>query len=283
MVSNSKDVSIKVQNNKNIKSIIFVMMIPLVVGSLLFLGLYFSFPNFYLLELYIGLWIFCICLILPYVFYEKLDKIIGSNSSIRLNATYQWSSVMSSMFYLVLMVWMLIISNIMSWKFGFFVSLGCVIPFIFAFFGVKIFNDSSCYLNGEIVFGYHYIYSWISLFIGLIGFYIGAKLINVNLDCAIMVFIVSMFFQLVFVMPNVVNNYIPFELKTKKGFYYFSIVVIILYFIIIFILSPKWLFIIPNIVLSTEQLIKNVLVYGVGIILALLFYRKAKKMNDKKK
>ena len=266
------------------KPIIFMMGIPLIIGTLMFIWLYSLYPDYHLLEMYFGLWIFCICLILPYVFYDNLDKYIGSNSKIRLGATYQWSSIMSSMFYLICFVWILILyDQFGSLDSNFYVSFACIIPFVFSFFGVNVFNDSSCFLGDEIVFGYHYIYSWISLFIGLLGFYTATTLINVNFNNAVVLFVVTIIFQLLFVTPNLLNRFLPFELKTKRGFLFYTIPLLLIYVLIFYIITGIYFFNFQSLVLTPELFIRKSITWLIALVFSIVFYRQAKEMNEKKK
>lgn len=260
----------------SVRSIILLMLIPFVVGSAGCFWLYWLYHDFFVLEFYFGILIFCVCLILPYIFYEKLDELMGSNSKIRLGSTYQWSSLMSAMFYLVVFVWILIISKLVVNSYAYVCSFGCIIPLILGLFGFKIFNDTSCYLDEGIVLGYHYICLWISFFIGLIGFYNVSELINVNLNTGVLVFIFTILFQLIFAFPNIANKCVPFELKIKKNFIYFTVILFSIYLLIMiyFNLGSQ-----ININLTYSQMLKNAFVYGLGLLFAILFYKQAKKFN----
>ena len=81
--------------------------------------------------------------------------------------------------------------------------------------------------------------------------------------------------------PDVMNKAFPFELRTKKGFLIYIICFIIVYLIVIFLMCGTLEFVPQSIDVSPLGIVRKIVVYGISIILAIQFYKLAKKMNKK--
>lgn len=136
-------------------------------------------------------------------------------SKVRFGSTYQ--AIALNFLFLTHGLFLLMISGgNLLW--GILPSLGAslafLIPAILMFIRIDVFDDSSVYLNEKSIIGIGFnptLYYFISLAIGLYGYFNGFK--SNNLIWILVVFL----FQLLLAFPDKVNKYVPFEVKTKNG------------------------------------------------------------------
>ncbi|WP_407391348.1 hypothetical protein [Methanobrevibacter sp.] len=218
--------------------------------------------------------------IFPWIFKEYIDNEYGILSEIHMFSTYQYQRVLFLVWFIALMYIIIICSHMLGFlSKGFLCSIFFVIPVISLLFGTEIYNDSSCIVDDEILLGYPPIYPVISLIVGIFGF---SFILNSNFNHAFVLFI-TLIFQLILVLPHVINRFVPFEIRTKKGCLYFLVSCIVIYALLIFLSIGGNMLNSSDSILNPERILKNILVYCGGMILVILFYRQAKQMNEKKK
>lgn len=217
-------------------------------------------------------------LMFPFLFKDKIEKKYEIHSKIIFRATYQFSSKISSIYLFVFMYILLVVSYVLDYYLGFILSSFFIIPILSSFLGTKVFNDSSCYDGDDIILGYPPVYPWISLLIGICSFFYIMKFNNSIMPIVCLTFII----QLIVVLPNIANKILPFEIRTKKGCIYFITLAIILYILLMYLTLGNGILNLPKVSLTPTQIITKIIHYASAAILACLFYRQAKKMNDKK-
>lgn len=90
----------------------------------------------------------------------------------------------------------------------------------------------NCCVDNEIIFGYPTgKYSILSVLVGLIGFYNAYSVLN-NTYNAIFLVIITVIFQLILLFPDIVNKYLPVDIKLKKYFLLFILILILIFLII---------------------------------------------------
>ncbi|WP_394350526.1 hypothetical protein, partial [uncultured Methanobrevibacter sp.] len=137
-----------------------------------------------------------------------------------------------------------------------------------------VFNDESCIEGEEIILGY--IPTWyglLSLAVGIYGYFNAFKLSNLTIA-------ITLIFQILFVIPDKFNRILSFEVRRKKGCLLLLISLSILFFLISMIFSPH-IANFNNIDLTFESIMMKVITWSIAIILAILFARKIKDMNQK--
>lgn len=105
-------------------------------------------------------------------------------------------------------------------------------PLIILFFRSEVFNDNSCIIENEIVFGYH------------TGFYIAFDFLLALICISLIlkgylneyIVITTLFIQIIVLFPEKVNYFFPCEIRTKKGFILFFSTLMAFYLIVLFIL-----------------------------------------------
>ena len=216
-------------------------------------------------------------LMFPFLFKEQIEKRYEIHSKIMVRATYQFSSKIGSIYLFSFMYAILIFSYVLEYYLGFILCSFFIIPILSLFFGTKLFNDSSCYIEDNVVLGYPPIYPWIALLMGICSFFYIMRFSDSLMVIACLTFII----QFIIVLPNIANKILPFEIKTKKGCLYFILLVIIIYIVLMYLVLGNGLLNLSNVPLTPQQIIKKIIHYASAIILAYLFYRQAKKMNNK--
>ena len=88
-----------------------------------------------------------------------------------------------------------------------------------------------------------------------------------------------MLFQILLLIPDKINKIVFFEIRKKEGFILNICLLIFTYMIVCFILNGNNFFNDICIDLSLEGIIKKIITWGMGIILAFLFIKKIKKME----
>ena len=214
------------------------------------------------------LWgLYCI-LLFPWFFYllsyERLERKYKILSDIRFGNTYEF---------------LLVLSNLLGYfSLGITISLAFIIPSFALLFRNDVFNDNSCIDGDEIILGY--IPTWyalLSLVIGIYGYVHALKMTNISVS--VILIVVTIIFQIFFVVPDQFNRFTPFDVKYKKGGLMLIISLLLIYIVLLFFISWQFLSNIENINLSFESIIRKVIIWGVGIGLAILFARKIKKMG----
>lgn len=151
-------------------------------------------------------------------------------------------------------------------------TLSFIVPGIGLYLRNNVFNDNSCYLGDNIVYGYQPGLYWtLSLFIGLYGYFNGFRNVDGygNLIWIVIVFL----FQLILLFPDKFNKVFPLEIRTKEGCIAFLGSVVVL-FAIFAILAQK-----PLLGIGTQIIhfnFKAILCWIIGIILAIIIIKKYK-------
>ena len=161
---------------------------------------------------------------------------------------------------------------------GIICSLVFILP-LFSLLRKNLFCDDNCIKDNEILLGYPPIYSLIGLILGLFGIFNAFKFFYSDSNYFVICLIVILLFQLAIINPDVMNKVLPFELRRKKCFLIFIICFIALYLIVIFLMCGSLEFITLQIDLTPWGILRKIIVYGLSIILAIQFYKLAKKMN----
>ena len=262
---------------------LFIVFISFLFVSIMMIGDYLEYGNSFSLEVLLIFFIFFIPILYPFVFYEKFAEKYGGNSKLRVGVTYQYYSRYLSLFAPGGIAVIILIGQLYNQiTKGICLSLSFIIPFLTLFFRLNLFNDSSCYLDDEIVLGYSPIhYGITSLIIGLFGIFNSFRFFYSDFNYFFICLIVILLFQLAIVNPDVVNKVLHFELRRKKGFLIFIGCFIILYLIVIFLMCGSLEFITLQIDLTPWGILRKIIIYGFSIILAIQFYKLSKKMNKK--
>ena len=229
--------------------------------------------------------LFCLFPIVFYfIFVDKINEKYGRYSEIRFGYTYQCLLHSVSYFYISIMGIILFIAHDLDMLLlGCLLSFTFVIPFISAFIRTDTFNDSSCYIGDEIVFGYHPIYHILSIIIGLFGFYNVYNLLNINFNSAILLFAITVIFQVIFIIPNWINKIVPFEIKRKEGFIIHITIIVVIYLLISFLFMGNTMFYPIHLNLTLNGIIRKIITYGTTIAMVILIIRQGKNMNKKEK
>lgn len=163
---------------------------------------------------------------------------------------------------------------------GFLISFAFILPSLALFFRSDVFNDDSCIFGDELVLGYHPTYYGItSLILGICGYLKVYSLLNHNFHLAIILFCITVVFQLMFLIPDKINKYLFFELRQKSGFLLYMIVLTFVFLIVSSVTSNTPIINLNNIDLSFKSIVRLIVTWGAGIGLAVLFLRKIKKMG----
>ncbi len=266
--------------NKNIlKRIVIVECIPLinVIGTLY---------RFFLINHNIGEFeilsafqVLAFGGLFPWIFKEYIEENYGFLSEIHRFSTYQYQRILLCVWFTSLVYLIIVCSHLLGFfDKGLLCSAFFIIPILSLLLGGNVFNDSSCIVDEEIVLGYPTVYPIISLILGMFGF---SFILNSQVN-SVIVLVITFVFQLVLVLPHVFNNFVPFEIRTKKGCLYFLVSCIFSYAVLIFLVIGGAMFNSADI-LNPARFLKNILIYGAGMVLVILFYRQFKKMNEKKK
>ena len=197
---------------------IFCPIIPLLI-------LYLKYYDYNLLLLAVSIIVSMTCISFPIFIYERWDEEYGVYSSIRLGSSYQFMAKYLPLFAPGLIALSLSLSYILNnLTLGMFVSLSFIIPSLI-FFRSGVFNDENCLVDKEIVFGYPTgIYAIMSQLFGLYGFYNAYLVLNTIYNTIFLV-IITIIFQVILLFPEVMNRYLPIDIRLKK---YFLLVISIL-------------------------------------------------------
>ena len=208
----------------------------------------------------IVIWILYCILFSPWFYYildyERLEKKYKIMSDIRFGSTYEFLSKL-----MVFSVPGIIIAIITISYFLNQLNLGIIL----------------CIEGEEIILGY--IPTWyglLSLAVGIYGYFNAFKLSNLTM--AITLGLITLIFQILFVIPDKFNKLLSFEVRRKKGCILLLISLIIIFFLISMILGSYGINF--NIIdLSFESIIRKAVTWVIAIILVILFVRKIKDMG----
>ena len=261
---------------------IILILIPSIFIFCCVASMYYASHDLIVWILLLGVYVFFAGLALPLIFFEKYDEKYGFNSKIRFGGTYQFISKNFSLILPGLVIIILTVGFILNDFFkSLLISFAFIIPFLALFFRIDVFNDNSSIENDEIILGYNPgYYGLLSLGLGIYGYINVNNLFNSNSNMAIILFILTIIFQTLLLIPDKLNNVLFFEIRRKEGFLAYICLVIICYAMFCFIILGGNLFNGITIDLSFEGIIRKVITYGTAIILAILFLKQIKKMND---
>ena len=216
----STDVSILSKNER-----IFLLSFYALIPFLLIFLLYIFVNDSIIFLLAISCSILSFGLTLPWIYFEKLEEKYGSFSKFHFGMTYQLVARYLPLFAPGLIALSLSLSYILNnLTLGIFVSLSFIIPSLI-FFRSNVFNDKNCLLDKEVVFGYPTgIYTIISQLFGLYGFYNAYLVLNTIYNTIFLV-IITIIFQGILLFPEVMNRYLPIDIRLKK---YFLLVISVL-------------------------------------------------------
>lgn len=257
---------------------IIVISIYLVPASLLFGIAYSLSHDIMLLEFLFAYYILSIPTLVSIYYNEKYVEIFGGYSSLHPHFfTYQYYLGMYLAFIPGLIAFILPVGDFFNrLNLAILICLGFIIPLISSV-GVGVFNDSSCYIEDEIVLGYPPFYQLFSLIVGLFGFYNVYNLLDVNFNSAICLFIITVIFQIIFVIPNWINKIAPFEVRKTEGFILYNALAGGAYLLIsYYIIGSSMIHSIP-IKFSPG----NIIIFGIEILLIILIIRQGKNMGKK--
>lgn len=249
------------------------------IPALFSIWTYLTYNNVGYLYLLFSFLFFYACLFVPCFRYESWIRKYGEFSSIKFRSTYQYSSRFLPLLGIGFSAIVLAVSNLLNQlNVGISIFLSFIIPSVCLFFKTDVFNESSCYLDDETVFGYppNY-YGLISLIIGVCEAYTIQNLINTDLNLAVLSLIVTAVFQFIAVSPDLFNKILPFEIRKTEGFILFIILTIALYLIILNFMGIS----ISNMNITLNA--QNIMTWIAGIIIAILIIRQGRSMNKKKK
>ena len=265
----------------NFRKIILLMQIGLLLPTLTIFYdfcIHFDYSVFVFLSL---LYVFSYGLILPVCIIIRLQEKYGEFEALKIISTYKFRG-RSILFWMLALFYLIFVG---SYDFGYFskgflCSVFFIIPILSLLLGVNVFDDSSCIVDDEIVLGYPpTLYPILSLILGIFGF---SFILNSQVNSTI-ILVITFVFQLVIVLPHVFNKFVPFEIRTKKGCLYFLVSSILCYAVLIFLVIGGDMFSSSDTFVNPGRILENVLFYGGGMVLVMLFYRQFKKMNEKKK
>lgn len=262
---------------------ICIILIPLIFITCLLLHMFITSHEVLVLLWLFGMWVFFMGLGYPLIYFEKYEEKYGWYSKIRFGATYQimsktYSYLIPGLIVNIIFVG-LILENITKAS---LVAFAFVLPFLALFFRTDVFNDDSSIEGEEIIFGYHpSAYGLLSLFLGIYGYLTVDNLLNSNFNFAILLFTLTILFQALLLIPDKLNKVLFFEVRRINGFLAYVGILIICYAILCFFITGGSNLTGINIDLSFEGIIRKAIIWGTGIIIAILYIRKIKDMTQK--
>ena len=219
-------------------------------------------------------------LLIPLFIPEYLEEKYGADEKMRILGTYQYFRKIFSIWIICLMYLVFVGSHYLGFfDKGVLCTVFFVVPVLSLIFGSRLFNDSSCLVDGKILFGYPPLYPVVSLIVGIFGFsFILNSPSSLNAVLAI-----TLIIQIILVLPNLANKVFPFEIRTKKGCVYFIALAMIVYVVLLFTAMGGEMFNSTNTVINYKTILENIIIYGTGMVIVYLFFKQAQKMNKKKK
>ena len=230
----------------------------------------------------IVIWILYCILFSPWFYYildyERLEKKYKIMSDIRFGSTYEFLSKLMVFSVPGIIIAIITISYFLNQlNLGIILSSAFIVPSLALYFRNDVFNDGSCIEGEEIILGY--IPTWyglLSLAVGIYGYFNAFKLSNLTM--AITLGLITLIFQILFVIPDKFNKILSFEVRRKKECLVLLISLIIIFFLISMILGSYGINF--NIIdLSFESIIRKAVTWVIAIILVILFVRKIKDMG----
>ena len=230
----------------------------------------------------IVIWILYCILFSPWFYYildyERLEKKYKIMSDIRFGSTYEFLSKLMVFSVPGIIIAIITISYFLNQlNLGIILSSAFIVPSLALYFRNDVFNDGSCIEGEEIILGY--IPTWyglLSLAVGIYGYFNAFKISNLTM--AITLGLITLIFQILFVIPDKFNKILSFEVRIKKGCILLLISLIIIFFLISMILGSYGINF--NIIdLSFESIIRKAVTWVIAIILVILFVRKIKDMG----
>ena len=209
----------------------------------------------------IVIWILYCILFSPWFYYildyERLEKKYKIMSDIRFGNTYEFLSKLVVFSVPGIIIAIIIISYFLNQlNLGIILSSAFIVPSLALYFRNDVFNDGSCIEGEEIILGY--IPTWYGL-LSLVG-------------------LITLIFQILFVIPDKFNKILSFEVRRKKGCILLLISLIMIFFLISMILGSYGVNF-NNIDLSFESIIRKSVTWVIAISLVILFARKIKDMD----
>ena len=220
----------------------------------------------------IVIWILYCILFSPWFYYllnyERLEKKYKIMSDIRFGNSYEFLSKLMVFSVPGIIITIITITYFLNQlNLGIVISSAFIVPSLALYFRNDVFNDESCIEGEEIILGY------IPTWYGLLSYFNAFKLSNLTIA-------ITLIFQILFVIPDKFNRILSFEVRRKKGCLLLLISLSILFFLISMIFSPH-IANFNNIDLTFESIMMKVITWSIAIILAILFARKIKDMNQK--
>ena len=168
----------------------------------------------------IVIWILYCILFSPWFYYildyERLEKKYKIMSDIRFGNTYEFLSKLVVFSVPGIIIAIIIISYFLNQlNLGIILSSAFIVPSLALYFRNDVFNDGSCIEGEEIILGY--IPTWyglLSLVAGIYGYFNAFKLSNLTM--AITLGLITLIFQILFVIPDKFNKILSFEVRRKK-------------------------------------------------------------------
>lgn len=266
----------------SIKEKIGIVSPPIIFITVLLLWAYVDSNNWIALLLLGDAYVLFLGLCYPLFFYNKLKKQYDFHSTVRFGATYQ--SISKSLSYIAPGIIMIILSIgfIMdNLTMGSLISFAFILPFLALFLRIDVFNDNSSIEGDEIILGYHpTYYGFMSLILGVYGYLNVYSLLNYDINLAIILFCITVIFQIILLIPDKINKFLFFELRRKKGFFIYICSLVLIFLMISSIILNIPLINLNNFDLSLESIIKIIIYLGIGIILAFLIVKEFKKRKS---
>ena len=265
----------------SMKERIILILIPSIFIFCCAASVYTVSHDFIVWVLLLGVYVFFAGLALPLIFFQKYDEKYGFNSKIRFGGTYQFISKNFSLLLPGLVMIILTVGFILNDFFkSLLISFAFLLPFLALFFRIDVFNDNSSIENDEIILGYNPgYYGLLSLCLGIYGYINVNNLFYSNSNMAIILFIITITFQILLLIPDQLNKVLFFEIRKKEGFLAYICLLLSCYTILCFIMTGGDILNGLNIDLSFEGIIRKTITWGAAIILAILFAKQIKKMN----
>ncbi len=249
------------KNNSNeilsLKQRIFITSFILVFSLIILIPIYIdSQYDINVLKILAIFWITDLGIFAPIIFYKKFLKL--SFSKIRTLASYEYTSKVLLIYMVICLLDMILILDIINLhKLILLLSIPFIIPCLALLCRTNIFSDSNCIVNDEIIFGYHPGYALLSLILGIIGFY-QFYLVAKGYEYIITLLI----FQLIFIIPDLFNKILPFEIREIKGSVLFISSVIVCYTLYFCVINT---FSLNNITFNIVIKIVLVIIFFIGI------------------
>ena len=231
------------------------------------------------------LWILFFIFFIPYYYYllryEKLEEKYHIKSEIRFAETYEFTSKLLVCLVPGLIITVMTVSCLIDEiPLGLVISSSFIIPSLGLFFRDNAFSDKNCIIGEDIAVGYNPgWYGILSAAIGIFGYISAFKSVNMGISAGL--FTVTLIFQIIAVMPDKINSVLFFEARKIEGCAALIFSVAILYLFICSLILGHSAIQLNSIDLSFEGILKKIITWGTGILIAILFARKIKSMNEK--